>query len=483
MKRNLILALTLVLTFAVVATYVLAQQIAPATKAGKLNEAIGLLNNGKPTEARGVITNIPPSDPEFGAAQFYDALALSEANDQLGLLNKMEVLKTNKSVVAVQLKEDLAVRELDALFYYRNFDELLTQANAFKQAHPDSTQINVVVEHQLAALFERGMKKTTEACSTKDQAVFNQRWPEGKANLEQFLALAASFKGESYTVIKKHTLSEAIQIARLTLGDENAVLEEAAIQDDAVREKVRLMRVRLYQKLQPEKVDRNLEILKDFLAQFPESQSRKRVEFDIADLSFPLGKQLCLDADAAEKRGDTTEATEKRALARRHFETQRAVQSQAIEDRAAGIDVSDIRDLRADTLYSFYLEKNYNQLRQLSESLIAESSVGEMNWMQGKVYAGIAMRNQSPEATKDAAAIFDEVLAIGFKSRPDHDYLLELAARWRLNLALQAGDKEKAQSIMQSFRDGNCTKEIKRKFLTDFDTAIISPINESKQLK
>ena len=174
--------------FAIVsAAYVLAQQIAPANGAGKLNDAIGLLNEGKPNEARGVITNIPPTDPEHGAAQFYDALALSDANDRLGLLNKMERIKTNNANVSHQLKEELAIRQMEAQFYYRKFDDLLTQAAAFKQEYANSAQASVVTEHQLAALFERGMKKTTEACSSKDPAVFNQRWTEGKANLEQFL--------------------------------------------------------------------------------------------------------------------------------------------------------------------------------------------------------------------------------------------------------------------------------------------------------
>lgn len=479
MKRNLFFALTLVGSLAAVATYVLAQQTAPATKAGKLNEAIGLLNEGKPKEARGVITNIPPSDPEFGASKFYDTLALSEAGDRLGLLNNMVVLKTNKAVVPVRLKEELAIRQLDALFHYRKFDELLTNAAVFKQEFANSAQTSVVIEHQLAALFERGMKKTTEACSSKDPNVFNQRWAEGKANLEQFLALAASFNGANYTAIKKHTLSEDIRTARLTLGDEKAVLEEVPIADKREREKVGLLRVNLYKKLQPENVDRNLELMKDFITQFPESKSRKRVEFDMANISFPSGKQMRMEAEALEQAGDANGAAARRQLAGKYFELQRNLENQKA-DGAAGVDATDVFDLRGDLLYGYFLEKNFDQLSKLTASQLAEAKRGDALWVMAKVYDGIALQSQSPANTKAATAIFDDVLALEFTNKPERDYYLILAARWRSNIANAAGDKARAQEIVQWVQAGKCAKELKNGFLSEYGTAAAPTTNNSK---
>lgn len=448
------------LVIASLAIYVFAQQsVSPARD--QLATAIALLNEGRPQEARTVLTNISPTDPEHGVAQFYDALALHAAQDKLGFLNKLEALKPNTAPVPAQLREELAVRQLDALFHYRKFDDLLTNAAAFEQAQPDSEQLQIIAEYRLAALFERGMKKTAEACSTKDQTRFNQRWAEGKTNLEQFLALAASFKGTDYTTIKKHKLAEDIQVARLALGDEKAVLEETAIQDDAVREKIGLLRLNLYQKLQPEQVDRNLDLMKEFLTQFPASKQRQRVEFDMANISFPRGKELYMEAEEAEYFGDARAAAAKRNQAGRYFETVRSVQSEARADKSLGIEASDLLDLRADMLYSYYLEKNYSRLAQLSAALVSESTPGDLKWIQGKVYAGIALRMLSPEKTKEAATIFDEVLALGFKNRPDHDHQLDIAARWRIKaesdflraLGLTAESMTKAREIFKVEND------------------------------
>ena len=466
--------------FAIVsAAYVLAQQIAPANGAGKLNDAIGLLNEGKPNEARGVITNIPPSDPEHGAAQYYDALALSESKDHLGLLHKLDALKTNNANVSPQLKEELAVRQMEAQFHYRKFDDLLKHAATFKQEYANSAQASVVTEHQLAALFERGMKKTTEACSSKDPTVFNQRWTEGKANLEQFLALAASFTSTNYTRIKKHTLSEDIQVARLTLGDEKAVLEEAAIQDDAVREKVGVMRVNLYKKLQPENVDRNLELMKDFITQFPESKSRKRVEFDMANISFPSGKQMRLEAEALEQAGDANGAEARRELASKYFELQRNLKNQKA-DSTAGVDATDVFDLRGDLLYGYFLEKNFDQLSNLTATLLAEAKPGDALWAMAKVYQGIALQSQSPANAKEAAAVFDEVLALEFTNKPERDYYLILAARWRANIAVAADDKARAEAIVKWVQDAKCAKELKVSFLSDYAPAVTPATVNSK---
>jgi hypothetical protein len=67
-----------------------------------------------------------------------------------------------------------------------------------------------------------------------------------------------------------------------------------------------------------------------------------------------------------------------------------------------------------------------------------------------------------------AAALFDEVLALNFKNRPDHDRWITIAARWRLSIALKAGDTQKATQLIQWVRDSNCTKNLKRAFIADY---------------
>jgi hypothetical protein len=286
---------------------------------------------------------------------------------------------------------------------------------------------------------------------------------DGTANLEQFLSLTSSFKGTNYSVIPKHVLKEDVWVARMALGDEDAALKEIPVEDSAARERFSLLRVRLSQKVQPDGIERNLQLMTSFIKDFPESGSRKRVEFDMANISFPRGKQLCAEADAAEKAGDAETASAKRALASRYFEIQRLVQSRAVVDKESGIETSDIFDLRGDLLYGYFLEKKEADLSALTASIISESVPGDLNWMLAKFFDGVALLNRSK--TSDAIKIFDEILALDFKNKPDHDHLVIAAAKWRIHIALNAGDRQRAGALIQWVQEANCTKDSKAGFL------------------
>lgn len=465
LKNKPLLELLLILGVVSLTVYVLAQQTTPTGSAGKLSEAITLLNTGKPAQANEVIASIAPSDHEHAAAQGYKALCLYELKDTLGFLKTTEAMNLKQLPVSREIGEDLAFKQIDVLFYFRKFDDLLPKIQSYWDQNPSSPRVAAVTEYYLAALFERGMKKTYQACQINDTNQFFARWAEGKADLEKFLAAASSSRVTNYSRLQKRSFAEDVWVARLTMGDEKALFAEIPIEDQAAREKVNFLRVQLYQKMQPNEVDRNLKMMADFVKDFPESQGRKRVEFDMASISFPRGEQLCKEADLAEKAGDSQAAARKRELASRYFETLRTVQSRADVDKASGIEPSDIFDLRADLLYSYYLEKNDTVLASLTVSIINASEPGDLNWMVAKVYEGIRLASQTPPA--DAATkTFDEVLAFGFRNKPDHDYYALLAVRWRSYLALRSGDRETVRGLYQRVEEAACAKNLKKSFLT-----------------
>jgi hypothetical protein len=437
---------------------------------GTLTDATALFNQGRYQEAKGAFAAVATNSPDYGVARCYTAFCQYELNDKLGSLNTLESPAVKAAVVPVEIREDLACARIDALFCYRQFGALLPKTRAFQTEHPASSCLATVKEYQLAGLFERGMKQSYDASLTADTNQFAVRWAESKANLEEFLSLATSFKATNYTVLALRDLQADRWAARLTLGED--VAEDIPPGDAAAREKVGLLRLRLYQKMQAEAIDQNLQLMADFLKEFPESSRRQRVELDMASIGFPKGKQLCVEADALEQAGDQAAATTKRNLARNYFEFQRTVQSNMQTNQTLGIEASDVYDLREDVLYGYYLEKDYATLAKLTASGLAESKSGELNWLLAKFFDGMILLNQSSPDPGAAAKTFDEIIAFGFTGKPDHDHLVLAAVKWRIHIAQESRDWSQAEQLTAWVQKTDCAKVLKASFLKTYGSLL-----------
>jgi len=469
MKPKLIVRLGALLAVGALAVYVLAQPGAPDATS-QLDDAVALLALGKPQEAKALLATIDAGDPAYEAAKRYSALCSYELKDYLGFLKAVESFEVSAPVVPAEIREELGYARIDALFRYRKFEDIFPKIQAFRTAHPDSARLDAVTEYQLAALYERGMKKTLEAVKTQDTNRFNARWTEGRANLEEFLLLAASFPATNYSLFPKRNFKEDLWVARMTLGGGEAALEEIPMQDAAAREKFSLLRAQLYPKIQPEQIDQNLQRLADFINQFPASKSRPRIEYDMVRLRFRAGEQLCKEALAAEQAGEAKIAADKRAAARRYFELARPGQSRAVVDKAAGVEASDICDLREDLLRSYYWERDYATLAAQAASQVATATPGDLDWARGKVFHGIALSSQTPPKLSEAAAVLDEVLALGFNNDSEHNEAVIAAAKWRSYVAFTSGDKAEAEEIVEWVQGGNCAKHLKADFLKVYNS-------------
>lgn len=477
---GLALALALALSTLIASMLsVWAQSKPVAGTADKLNPAIALLNQGKPSEAREVIAKIDKTDASYGAAKCYDALCLYQLDDKRKFLKAVESPDVQSAKVAPALREDLEFKQIDALFYYRRFDELLTNAQSFQKGHGHSARLPTVAEYQLATLFEHGMKKSYESCLLTSTNGADQHWNDGRGNLQNFLSLAASFSRTNYQVLTNRTLKEEIWLARLTLGQEAAVLKEIPAENSADRERVGLLGIKLYRQLQPKAADDNLRRMKNFITDFPDSQSRKRVEFDMADISFSKGEALSRAADAAEAR-QSAGAAAMRDQAHVYFNYTLTLRDKLVTDAAAGIEDADVFDRQDDLLHSYYLEKNCNQMRVCASTLIQGAAPGSLTWMMGKIYRGIAWEAQTPSDLKQAAAEFDDVLALNFNGRADHDHQILVAAKWRIYLARKDGDDAKAAQIAEWVKASNCTKNQKTAFLKYYADSLAAQATHAK---
>jgi hypothetical protein len=484
MKPNLAIRLSVLLALGALTAYVLAQPVPPvATEkkpATKLDEAVALLIKDSPQQAKELLATVEASDPEYEAAQRYHALCLYELKDYSGFTNAVASFEINAPVVPPEVQEDLAFKQIDVLFRFRKFfDEIFPKIQTFRAEHPVSERLGAVTEYQLAALYERGIKKACEAEKQfQDTNLFNALWAESKANFEEFVSLASSFPGTNYSILPKRVFQEDLWGARLALGDDAGVFGEIPVKDAATREKASLLRVRQHYRIHKDThIDKNIQLMSDFLKDFPESSACKRVEYDLANVNFLGGEQLWKEADAAEKAGDTKTAGKKRAAAGKYLQSARSLQSEVVADKAAGIETFDVLDLREDLLRSYYWEQDYAGIKAQTASLLAGSKPGETEWLLGKVYDGIVSSRAVPPKLSEAAATFDEVLAFGFKNNHRNDHLVILAARWRISVARRSGDPEKAAAIVRWVQASDCSQNLKTDFLKEYGVVADQPKN------
>lgn len=466
MKRNAFFGLAIILSFGGLVAYVVAQQTnRAAPPESKLTQAYALISLGQPQAARELLATIAEADPDFTASKHYQALALAAAKDRLGFLKALEKLPPTPVALPQEVATELAAHHIEALSFYRQFEELLPKAVTFLEQHGEGAEAPAVREHLLAGLFERGLKKSFEAGKLKDEK-FQQRWTEGRANLEQFLALAAAFPAINYTVLPKRNLRDDLWKARVILGDEMLAETETIAQNTVEREKFSLLRALLYPKIQPKQADANLQRMSNFLAQFPESQSRTRVEFEMANVALLEGERFAYEAEGVDRAGEVDTAATKRTSAAQYLELAEGLFPRVAESKDAGMDGTEMREARVRMMRVFYAKMDWTNLSERAAQLLVELP-DEKDQLVIKLYLGAGLTRAGK--LSEAARILDETLAIGFRGTPSYDGLLVSAAGWRFRVARQSGDEAGARRVVELVRDSNCYGSRKRFFMEKFE--------------
>jgi hypothetical protein len=454
----------------------LAQRSSAAAAPDQLSAGIAIYQQGEFRLAQAVFAQISPSDPAYGVAQAYDALCRYElcraarTNDYQWFLNALESPVLASAGLAPELREDLAFKEVDALYQSGQFEGRpgFTKVSAFLQAYPASSHTAAMREYELAAGLDRGMAHVYRA-STTDPANFRRSWSNAVEHLELFLSHLRAFPGTEYSILRDRSLAEDLQVALAVLGQEPAALAEIPIRAPDRRERCGLVRVGLHLRLNPTAWEQNLQMLADYQAElqtFPASDRRPRVEYDLARLALPIGEQLCNEnAGAVPAEAQIAEA--KHAAASRYFEAVRAAQRHAAQAQWAGIQSGERAWLRQVSFATYYYEHDYAGMSAAAEAEMAQSAPGAVEWMRAKVFSGIALYRQAPAQPDAAATALEEVLAFGFRNQREHDLMILEAVVWRMQLALLADDHAKVRTLFDWVNQGPCEAPIKAAFLQD----------------
>jgi hypothetical protein len=430
-----------------------------------LSQAIALIGEGRPQQAHDLIATIHTNDSQYGLAKIYNAICLYDLNDYRGFLKGIKN-STNQAEVPANLREDLAFKEIGALYECRQFEELIPKSTAFAADFPTSPDLRATGEYRMASVFESGVKNANDAFAVQNDAnQFNKRWWQSQTNLNEFLTWAQ--ERTNYVSLPKRSFQKDIWTAQIILGDDEKAWQE--IQDNQTREDFSFLRIVLSRRLHKDQLDNNIALLSQFLTNYPASFHIPKVVFELADFTFHKGKQICLDADTAEKTGDLKTSQSKRMSAQPFFDYARSLQPYITMDKTNGIELTDVLDYRDDMLESYYLERDYAGLLNASDSLLAESTYGDEGWEIARLYHAIGLLAQrKPNAISDATPILDEILAQGFQNKPEHDHWLIPATKWRIYVAQQTGDNNKIVQLVKAVHDANCAKNMKAEFLKTY---------------
>jgi hypothetical protein len=347
----------------------------------------------------------------------------------------VQSIAVQQAAMTPEMSEALAFDEIDSLYFYRRFDLLLTETQAYLNQNPNSPRAEAVSEYAMAGLFERGLKKMRESVILTSTNQSNSRLSEGTTNLNQFLSLVEAFQYTNYVYLTKRSLTKDVWTSGMALGGDTTLLNAIQGQGAATLEQFKLMQIALHKMLHPDQPDVNLRLMTNFVNQFPSSTNLMRVQFDIADISYPRGERLWQDANTYLAAGQPSAAATARALAHQYFLIERAAQLLVTTNQGLGLLSKDVLDLRDDLLSGYYLEGNYGAITNQTAAMLKEAKQGDVEWMLATIYNGMALMGQSETNMATATAGFDAVMAVGFTGQPDNDHKVLDAAGWRLNVA------------------------------------------------
>ncbi len=470
------LSMGLALIFATLTIRALAQSAATPTQ---LEAALTLLQAGEAGQAQPLFAAIGESSPTYEIARAYEAVCRYEicrasgTNSYQWFLDALTSPVLQQASLPLELREDLAFKQVDALYQSRQFGapDAIPLIAGFKAEYPGSTRMAALAEYELAAWFERGMQQVYGA-SLDETKRFPKSWTNGLACLQQFLSRVQDFPTEDYSVLRDRTLAEDLQLALAVSGAETGTPKEVSIRDEVRRQNYGLMRIGLHQKLRPEEWEQNLQMLADCratLQALPVSRDRARWQRHLAAFAFRTGERLHAEA-AGTAPHETETIAAKRAVAGRYFEAARVVQRLVVEQEWTRTGPTDMALLWVASFNSHYCERDYAGLLAATVAQLAHAAPGSPDWLAAKLYHGVALNHQTPPQSGAAAAAFEEVLSYGFQGLQKdavHDHMVLSAARWRIHLALHAGEPAAALKVVQSFAQDQRESKPKEKFLED----------------
>lgn len=134
----------------------------------------------------------------------------------------------------------------------------------------------------------------------------------------------------------------------------------------------------------------------------------------------------------------------------------------------ATADKSNLIDPRAGVFDAYFEDKKYASMISLAADMISNSTPGDMNWAVGKLYAGMALLNQTPPNLPSGITQLDDIISFNFTNRPNRDHYIIGAVEWRIYAASIAGDTNTPRQLVQWVESQNLQRGMKANFMKKY---------------
>jgi len=124
---------------------------------------------------------------------------------------------------------------------------------------------------------------------------------------------------------------------------------------------------------------------------------------------------------------------------------------------------------------SYFYENRYDDLVNAAEAYAANQTTGTKEWATGKMWSAVGRVHKSSPDLEGAAASLDVLINANVYDKNAADHLPTNALYWRVWVAQQQGDSNRAQQALRTIRDKMPAGPARDKALTKFSSLVSSP--------
>jgi len=448
-----------------------------------LNQAINLYSSSNYIEARITLTNIHSADTSYPTAVFYKCLCLYFLGDQKGFLKwSQSSIITNANVSPIMF-QDLYFKRIQTLSNARRFDEVLTNIDLFEIKYPNSIYLNNLKEYKLANLYEKGKKLDYDysLSSTNIQT----RLADSRKCLADFLRLYRNLNITNYLFLNDRDLQQEVIDARLIGGSEGILKKEYS--GKAIKQRESLDSSSLHLKLKNKEIptnspnstfkmgklyEYNLEKIKEFETNYPDSSEAKRLKFRKANTAFNLFEKYYITSKHFQSIKNTNLFLFYSNKAETYFNYSLDLTNSLFVDTKSSISEGEIYDTYDDILHGYMIKGDYQSTLNKSDYLINNYTNGSLLWLLGNFYKGTALLIQSRGDNTNALALFETNISQGFDNRANQNSIIISSIKWKIEMSLNgvANDTNLVvvKELVNLVKNSQCNKHQKLIFLDKY---------------
>ena len=448
-----------------------------------LNQAINLYSSSNYAAAKITLTNINSTDISYPTAIFYKCLCLYSLGNTKGFLIWSQNPVITNANVSPEMFQDLYFKRIQTLSNLRRFDEALTNINILETKYPNSSYLNNLKEYKLANLYEKGKKLDYDYSLSPTNT--QTRLADSRKCLADFLRLYRNLNITNYLFLTDRDLQQEVVDVRLMGGSEQILKKEYLVKP--IKQRESLDSSSLHLKLRTKEIptnapnstfkmgklyEYNLEKIKEFETNYPNSSENKRLKFRKANTAFNLFEKYYITSKHFQSIKNTNSFLFYSNKAEKYFQYSLDLTNSLFVDTNSSILEGEIYDTYDDILHGYMIKGDYQSTLNQSDYLINNYTNGSLLWLLGNFYKGTSLSIRSRGEDTNAVSLFETNIAQGFDNRANQNSIIISSIEWRIEMSLNGlvndTNLARAKEFVNLVKNSQCNKHQKLIFLDKY---------------